>query len=526
MCKIGIRNVAFYLMVLFMLVFGAGVMWAGGQQEDSGAQAGEQQQEQAEASGEPVTVVLAMSGNPDTLDPHTTSGTLTFQTVNSFYDTLVEPNRDGKLVPALAESWEVSEDKLTWIFRLRKGVTFHDGTPFTSADVKATFERIVDPEIASPKATEFVAIENITTPDEYTVVFELSEPYAPLLASMASGWGAILPKKLIESGHDFGSNPVGTGPFTMKEWIRDNKVVLEKNEDYWMDGVPKVDFVELQVIPEQAVQVQGLLSGQVDIIYTVGETDIPMIKDNASTKLEQSMSSLAMVMGINCEREYLDKAKLRQALNFAIDRQTVLDIAYGGGVPIATFMDVEDPYYVDLTDKYYFDPAKAKRMIQEVGLPSDAVFEMALPQNYAPHVKAGELYQEMLSNVGLNVEIKLVDWSTWLSDVYKGGQYDFTVIGHTGKLDPDGRLAGYGTKETYVNWENERVAQLIEQARKVVDFKKRKELYTEALTIISEEAPFVFVGTSYRYIGRQNDVHGFYLKPKVDTFEFRYVEKQ
>jgi peptide/nickel transport system substrate-binding protein len=151
---------------------------------------------------------------------------------------------------------------------------------------------------------------------------------------------------------------------------------------------------------------------------------------------------------------------------------------------------------------------------------------MALPQNYAPHVKAGELYQEMLTQVGLDVEIKLVDWSTWISDVYQGGKYDFTVIGHTGKLDPDGRLAGYGTDATYVNWVNERAAELIERAKKVVDFQERKKLYSEALTIMAREVPFVFVGTSYRYIGRQEDVTGFYLTPKLDTFEFRYVEKE
>lgn len=474
----------------------------------------------------PTRVVLAMSGNPDTLDPQTTSGTLTFQTIKSVYDTLVEPDKDGVLVPALAESWEVSDDYLTWTFHLRRGVVFHDGTPFTSADVKATFERINDEATASPKATEFEAIANIETPDDYTVVFTLSQPYAPLLASMASGWGAILPAHLIESGHDFGSEPVGTGPFVMAEWVRDNKVVLEKNEDYWMAGYPKVDIVELQIIPEQSVQVQGLLSGQVDIIYTVGETDIPVIRNNPNTELEQSMSSLAMVMAINCQRDYLDDVELRQALNFAIDRQTVLDIAYGGGVPIATFMDVEDPYYVDLTDRYYYDPAKASQMIAELDIPDDVVFEMVLPQNYPPHVKAGELYQEMLSDAGLNVEIKLVDWSTWISDVYRGGMYDFTVIGHTGKLDPDGRLAGYGTDRTYVKWVNDEAAALIDEARMVVDFNDRRDLYTEALTIMSEEAPFVFVGTSYRYIGHRNDVTGFYLTPKVDTFEFRYVEKQ
>jgi len=168
---------------------------------------------------------FALSGNPDTLDPHKTSGTLTFQTLKSVYDTLAEPDMKGKIIPALADRWEVSDDGLTWTFSLKKGVVFHNGDKLTSADVKATFERIMDKKIASPNAKEFSAINNIETPNNHTVVLKLKEPAAPLLATLASGWGAILPKKLIDAGHDFAAKPVGTGPFRLKEWIRDSRIV-------------------------------------------------------------------------------------------------------------------------------------------------------------------------------------------------------------------------------------------------------------------------------------------------------------
>jgi len=214
---------------------------------------------------------FALSGNPDSLDPQKTAGTLTFQTVKSIYDTLVEVDQTEKLVPALAESWSVSPDGLVWTFKLRPGVVFHNGQKLTSKDVKATFDRIKAKETAAPKAGEFAAISTIGVPNATTVVFTLSKPYAPFLGLLASGWAAILPSSLIEKGHDFAKKPVGTGPFVMKEWVRDSRIVLEKNKSYWIKGCPRVDRVVMNIIPERAVQVQGLMSGAVDAVEFVAD---------------------------------------------------------------------------------------------------------------------------------------------------------------------------------------------------------------------------------------------------------------
>ena len=342
---------------------------------------------------------FALSGSPDTLDPHKTSGTLTFQTLKSIYDTLAEPDQSGKIVPALAEKWDISPDGLTWTFTLRKGVVFHNGDKLTSQDVKATFERIKNKEIGSPNANEFEPITDIETPDNTTVVLKLSEPSAPLLGTLASGWGAILPKSLIDSNHDFAAKPVGTGPFLMTEWVRDGKIVLEKNKHYWMKGLPKLDKVTMHIIPERAVQVQGLISGQVDVSYIIDQEDVPMLTSSPDVQIEKKMTSLIMVMPMNCSRPPLDNLKVRQAITHAIDKQKVLDVAYGGGMPIATFMDYSNAYYKDFTDLYPYDPARAKKLLAEAGVGKDTELEMSLPQNYTPHVKAGEIYQAMLAKV-------------------------------------------------------------------------------------------------------------------------------
>ncbi|MFZ5859162.1 MAG: ABC transporter substrate-binding protein [Spirochaetota bacterium] len=466
--------------------------------------------------------MFGLSGNPDTLDPQKTAGTLTFQVVKSFYDTLVEPNTDGTIVPALAESWTVSPDGLIWTFKLRRNVVFHNGQPFTSKDVRASLERIKDEATASPKRSEFAAIKEIRTPDAATVVIVLSQPYAPLLASLASGWGAILPSGLIASGHNFGAEPVGTGPFKFEKWIRDNKITMVRNDTYWMKGLPKLAKVEFQIIPERAVQVQGLSAGVIDAVEFIDPEDLPLFSSNPKVSIKKELTSLIMVMAMNCSREPLNDLRVRQAVNYAIDKQVVLDVAYGGGKVGSTFLDTGNAYYTDFSYLYPYNPDKARQLLKAAGVDTRE-FTITVPQNYPLHVKAAELIQQMLEKVGMHVKLQLVDWSTWLSSVYNGGNYDFTVIGHTGKLDPDGTLAGYGTGK-YVKWINATAAQKIKEAAAISDFAARKKLYTEVLEIMAKEVPFVYLGTSYRYVGTRSNVVDFRMTPNLDTFDFRWTE--
>jgi peptide/nickel transport system substrate-binding protein len=465
----------------------------------------------------------ALAGNPDTLDPQKTSGTLTFQITKSIYDTLAEPDAGGLIVPALAESWTSSPDGKLWTFRLREGVRFHNGEPLTSKDVAATIRRIQDPATASPKAIEFASITEILTPDELSVQFVLDAPSSPLLASLASGWSAILPAALIESGHNFASRPVGTGPFVFDEWIRDNRVSVKKNPSYWKTGYPRISGVDFRIILERSVQVQGLLTGQMDVCDLYDDIDIPILQENPDTSVQKTLTSLVAVLAMNTSREPLSNLRLRQAINCAIDKQSVLDIAYGGGEPIGTFMDYGDPYYRDFTGLYPYDPEKAKDLLAQSGTVFSEPLDMVVPQNYEYHVRASQLYQEMLAKAGIPVKIRLVDWSTWLADVYQKANYDLTVISHTGKLDPDARLGGYGAQKTYVRWINAETVRLLEEARTASAFETRKNLYGRVLEIMAREVPFVYTGTPYRYTGMRSTVEGYIMLPKIDTPDFRGV---
>ncbi|MGI9256173.1 MAG: ABC transporter substrate-binding protein, partial [Salinispira sp.] len=335
---------------------------------------------------------LALSGNPSTLDPHATTETLTFQVLRSIYDTLLEPDEQGQLQPALARSWEISPDNLSIILNLRKDVSFHDGSPFDGSDVIGSIERLQSPEFASPSSGEFEAIEDIVLVDDFTVRIVLKVPKASLLYTLASGWAAILPSEGIESGHNFANNPIGTGPFVFDEWIADEQISLSKNRDYW-SATGEAEQVVFQIIPEPSIQVQSLISGQADILYIVNEEDIPILEASEDITIETLDSSLVVVMAINNSRAPLSDLRFRRALNFAVDKQSVLDVAYGGGTVVGTFNDAGNAFYADFSDLYPYDPEAAAQLIGETGYEAGQVLDLVLPQNFALHVQAGKLYQ-------------------------------------------------------------------------------------------------------------------------------------
>ena len=473
--------------------------------------------------GQAQELVVAAGAQPDTLDPQVTSATSAFQATKSLYDTLVEVNREGDIVPALAESWEISDDALSYTFTLNEA-TFHDGSSFDSEDVKATLERIRAEETASPKAEEFATIEAVRTPDPRTVELTLSEPTPALLATLASGWGAMLPSELVAAGHDFGNQPVGTGPFEFDEWVRDSYLSLNRYPDYH-EGPAEVERVTIRYVQDSAVQLQGLLAGDFHIIDAVASADVPTVEADDGLVLVQEPSGLVLVAALNNRHDYLSDVRVRQALNLAVDGETVLEVAYGGGTPVGTFMEAGSPWHPEGVTPYPFDPERARALLGEAGVPGDWRLDVALPQPYESHIQAGQIVQDMLQDVGVASDIRVVEWGVWLGEVYGGPRdFDLTVIGHTGKLDPTGRLGGYGQPdENYVGYDSERVTQLLEQAATTADRAARQELYTEVLEQMHEDAPFIYFGTPFRTYAHRAEVEGFWMTPLLDTFDFHDV---
>jgi len=471
--------------------------------------------------------VFALSGGPDTLDPQATAATLAFQVNKSLYDTLVEPDDDGKLMPALAESWTVSADGLTWTFKLRAGVKFHHGKTLDAGDVKATFERIVDPATRSPKRNDFGAVRSVEAVDPLTVRIVLGERFAPFLATLGQGWGAILPADLIARRQNFATQPVGTGPFTVAEWQRDSFIRLQRFDGYWRKGEPKLREVLIRFVPERAVKVAGLLSAEFDAVDGVDPLDLPRVRANANVKIIRQVTSLVNVVAVNNSRPALRDVRVRRALWYAIDRKQVLKTAYGDeSIVTNVFMDVVSPFYADIADPYPYNVEQAKKLLAEAGYASGLTLDLALPQPYQAHIDAGQLVQGMLAKVGVTARPRVVEWGFWLSRVFGGGEYDLTIIGHTGKLDPDGRLAGYGTPgRNYVRYENQKVEDLVLAGRITTSPDLRRRIYTEVLKMMTDEVMLVPLGTPVLYAATQKNVRDFRQLYAIDTYDFRKLTK-
>ncbi len=468
---------------------------------------------------------FVISGEPDTLDPQKTTGTLTFQITRSLYDTLLEPTASGELIPALAKSWTFEDDGLSIQFELRDDVYFHHGKQFTADDVIATFERILEQGEDSPHVADFRSLESITKEDEHIVRFNLREQYSPILTVLASGWSAILPKDLIDRDHNFSLEPVGTGPFVFEGWEERQQVSMVANQQYTLGDNPKLDGIHFVFITDPSMQSQALIRGDVDGVDLIVEPELSILQNSEGVVVKVEPTALVLVLAMNTKHPILSQLEVRRAVNALIEKEMILRSAYGGGSPIETFMDIGSSFYPDsLVEADSVVSADEAQCILSQYAEEDELRIIA-PQNFEPHVSAAQLYHEVLSMAGLPVRLEFYEWSRWLDSVYRGKDFEFTVIGHTGKLDPDARLSIFGSEDNYVQWGNSEVGNLIIQGQQTTDVEMRKKYYTEILQRMKDELPFVYVGTPNRYIALRDDVKHVIFQPQLETYDFRKTVK-
>ncbi len=395
------------------------------------------------------------------------------------YETLVRLQADGSIAPLLAESWDISDDGLTYTFNLRDGISFHNGDPLTADDVVFSIENVADNE-AHPFTTTYAPISSVTAVDDSTVEVTLEQPSANLLFFMTQGQGVVLNQNALDT---IENSPVGTGPFTFGSWTVGDSIVLTANDSYW--GEPALlETVNFKYISDPNALNNAMLGDQLDIVAGVSAPELlAAFEADDRFEVQTGLTYGEVTLSLNGRRPPLDDIRVRQAVSHAIDRQAVVDLAYSGyGQTIGTFSTPLDPWYKDLTGVYPYDPDRAVELLTEADA-LDLTLELVLPPvSYA--TRGGEIIASQLEEVGINVNITPVEWGVWLEDVFANYDFDMSIVAHVEPLD----LAQYGNPEYYWGDDSPEVAPLLEQADAEPDDAVRNELYGQVLDEITAQA--------------------------------------
>jgi len=385
------------------------------------------------ALAQQTDITIGMQLEPPNLDPTGGAAAAIDEVVYAnIFEGLTRYQSDGSIAPALAESWEISDDGLTYTFKLRAGVTYHDGAAFTADDVKFSLDRARAEESTNAQKALFAGISDVTVVDDTTVQVILSAPNGGFLTNMAWGDAVILDEA---SAGQAATDPVGTGPFKLKEWVRGDRVELEANPDYWGDA-PALTAATFKFISDPTAAFAAMMAGDIDAfpVFPAPENLVQFDGDPRFSVIVGSTEG-ETILSMNNKSEALSDARVRQAISHAINRQDIIDGAmFGYGTPIGTHFAPHNPDYVDLTGDSAFDPEKAKALLAEAGFADGLTLTLKLPPpSYAR--RGGEIIANQLKAVGVQTEISNLEWAQWLEQVFRGKDYDLTIVSHTEPMD-------------------------------------------------------------------------------------------
>lgn len=494
---------------------------------DAGDDDAEETEDEADEATGGGTLVVAISEDPGQFNPAITTSGSVHTASELMYNGLVSYDEDFQPQPDLALSWEIEEDGALYRFALRDDVVWHDGTPFTSADVAYTFENVLTEFHSRTAASVGALLESVDTPDETTVEFRFAEPYAPLLQQLDVTEAPILPAHVYE-GSDPQENPanqapIGTGPFRFDSYTPDEEIVLVENEDYFEDGLPLLDEVVMRVIPDDGNQVIALEAGEVDWLWGVPGPDLERLAGDdrfttLSTLVNPGGANCITTLSFNLDNPILADVEVRRAIAYGLDRQAFLDrVAFGqGNVATAPISSGIPSGYADGLDLPDFDPAEAERLLDEAGWVRDGDgirtasgvdgVDDGTPLAIGVHLfptfaQYGELMKSLLLEIGVDVQVNALERATMVDEVFTQRAFDTNVISYCNGTDPE-----VGVRRMYLSsniapipfsnssaYRNETVDALFDEARNTVDPDARAEVYRELQEILVEELPYYWL---------------------------------
>jgi len=440
-------------------------------------------QAQAKKDGLKEGLTLAMTLEPPGLDPTVGAASAIGEIVlYNVFETLTKINSDSRTTPLLAESWVVSPDLKTWTFKLRPGVKYQNGEPFSSANVKFSFERAAAKDSTNKDKATFANIERIDTPDAGTVVLNLKNGSPDLLFQLGQATAVIVDPKSVATN---ATQPVGTGPYKLDNWVKGASVALSRWDGHRAVKDVKLKRVVIRFISDPAAQVAALLSGDVDAFPRVSAArSLKAFEGSKKYQVLVGGSRAKTILAINNKRKPLDDVRVRRAIAAAIDRQAVIEgSADGFGVPIGSFYVPGAPGYVDTTGLNPFDPAKARALLHQAGVALPLELTMKLPPT--PYARqGGEVIAAMLAKVGINAKIENVEWAQWLSGVYGQKAYDLTVILHAEPLD----FGNFARPNYYWGYDSAEFNALWAKVNATIQPAERNKLMADAQRLVAADA--------------------------------------
>lgn len=442
------------------------------------------------------TIRIGMDADNTTMDPHLSTAAVDRQVYNNIYGKLVDVDAKLDIVPRLAESWEVRDGGTTYVFKLRRGVTFHDGTDFDASSMKWNFDRMMDPATASPRRSEIAPVKEVKVLDRYTVEVRLTAPFAPFLSVLSDRAGMMVSKAAVEKyGKDFARNPVGTGPFRFVEWVKDDHLTLRRFDAYWEKGRPYLDEVIYRPIPDSSVRFTAIRTGQIDIMHQIHPKDVSAAKSERGLTVSQIPSLWWQGIYLNTQVPPFNVKALRQAIWYAIDRSVIHRVVWynNGAVASSPFPPSQwahDPEFTALQR----DVAKAKAKLAEGGMPNGFAFTMK-GWNQPVQIQELQIIQAQLKEIGVDMKVELLEFGKLLADT---NSYNFVAVrlGWSGRPDPDGNVHLFLHSKGGLNrarYANPRMDELLDAARSAPDLGTRKSLYREVTRIAAEDSPYVWL---------------------------------
>jgi peptide/nickel transport system substrate-binding protein len=463
------------------------------------------------------TLVVANIYDAKTLDPHATNDVASSGAMLQIYETLVALDDDNNIVPQLAGRWE-RPDELTYKFYLLEGVKFHNGEELKASDVKYTIERAMSPKGAAIQNYSS-EVDTVEVVDDYTVVIKTKRPCTPFLASLSHTWGSILNEKATEAaGDNYGMNPVGTGPFKFASWAKGDRLTLERYEEFH-GKKPAYKTLVIRSITEPTNRTIELESGAVDIAYGIPSNDIKRVEENENLKLMRVMDNSTTYLGFNCEKSPFDDVRVRQAISKAIDTVLINKAVYRGVGQAPVGPIAPNVKYSDKTlPVHERDVEGARKLLAEAGYPNGFDAEI-WTNDKKERVDMATIIQSQLSEIGINVQIKVLEWGAYL-DGLKAKQHDMFIVGWVATVpDPDFAVgavfhSSMKGKMNFAFFGDDEVDALIEKGKTLPDGPEREKVYKDLQRLINEKCPWVYLLNDEQICGVRKNVQGFKPSPR------------